>query len=451
MSSRPTSPTVSIVNLGCPKNQVEAERMAAAFQGAGVRYDPDTLASDIVLINTCGFIGPAKSESVDTILSYLALKKERPDLKVVVSGCLFERYEGELARELPEVDGWLKLPSPERIRELVAELGFKRRSSRRATTTYGRPVLLNEPGIAYLKLSEGCDRPCSFCAIPGIKGAMKSRPIPQLVDEARALAQQHGVHEINLIAQDPAAYGKDLYGSAHLTQLLEALGEVREVTWFRLLYMFPFGLDDAALEYLGSQPRFCAYLDMPLQHASRSVLARMRRPGDGRRYLEYLEKVRERWRGVALRTTLLVGHPGESEADFEELCEFVREARFQWMGVFPFSPEEGTHSFEQDGQVEESVATRRAEVLRELYEECRDLAPFRLGQSRPALVTERADGVLSCRTQSEAPEVDGVVLAPERRGVKPGDMVELRVDEACGFDFQGEILGKLAAARSIGA
>ncbi|MBI3891274.1 MAG: 30S ribosomal protein S12 methylthiotransferase RimO [Candidatus Wallbacteria bacterium] len=445
MASRSVSPTVSIVNLGCPKNQVEAEKMTAAFQGAGCKYSPDTLSSDIVLINTCGFIGPAKSESVDTILSYLELKKERPDLKVVVSGCLFERYEGELAGELPEVDGWLKLPSPERVSQLVTDLGFTR-TPRVGPPAYGRPVLLNEPGIAYLKLSEGCDRPCSFCAIPAIKGAMRSRPIAELVEEARQLALQHGVREINLIAQDPAAYGKDLYGAASLTRLLKALGEVSEVTWFRILYMFPFGLDDEALDYLGSQPRFCAYLDMPLQHSERSVLARMRRPGDGPRYLEYLEKVRARWPGVALRTTMLVGHPGETGQDFDALCEFVRQARFQWLGVFPFSPEEGTFSHGQEGEVPEQEANLRAETLREVFEASRDLSVFRLGQARTALVTELTDGVFGCRTQSEAPEVDGMVYAPRRRGVKPGDLVELRVDEVSGFDFEGEILRKIATA-----
>lgn len=440
MHARTAAPTVSIVNLGCPKNQVEAERMAAAFHSAGCDYSGDSLGSDIVLINTCGFIQSAKSESVDTILSYLELKKERPGLKVVVAGCLFERYKGELAGELPEVDGWLALPTPDAVRQLVKALGFKRRR-RQAPDPFGRPVLLNEPGTAYLKISEGCDRPCSFCAIPAIKGAMRSRPVASLVAEVRDLARRHQVREINLVAQDPAAYGRDLQDGSDLLSLLTALGGIDEVSWFRLLYMFPFGLDDRHLEVLAGHPKFCAYLDMPLQHSHPEILRRMRRPGDGARYLEYLERVRRRWPGVALRTTFLVGHPGETDAHFEDLCGFVREARFQWVGVFDFSPEEGTHSDDQGERVPPRIARERAEKLREIAAESRDLSPFRLGHDRLALVTEEADGVMSCRTATEAPEVDGVVFAPSDPRVSPGQLALVRVEESDGFDFRGRIVG----------
>lgn len=441
MAARTAAPTLSIVSLGCPKNQVDAEAMAASFLGSGCTYTADTALADIVLVNTCGFIESAKVESIDAILSYLKLKAERPDLKVIVGGCLFERYREELEREMPEVDGWLAQPGPAGVRALLGKLGYRvPLEAPSPSPAYGRPFLLNEPGIAYLKIAEGCDRPCSFCAIPAIKGRLRSRPIASLVQEARDLAVRLGVREVNLVAQDPASYGKDLGDGTDLLALLRALDEVEEVAWFRLLYMFPFGLDERHLEVLAASKRFCPYLDMPLQHSHRDVLQAMRRPGDGERYLAHLKTIRERWPGVTLRTTFLVGHPGETEAHFQDLCRFVEQARVQWAGVFEYSPEEGTHAATLEHRVAKRTAARRAERLRELAEEARDLTPFRLGEIRQALVVELGEGFVSCRTASEAPEVDGCVLTPPHREARPGEFVRVRVDRSDGFDFTGEIV-----------
>ncbi|MBI4870075.1 MAG: 30S ribosomal protein S12 methylthiotransferase RimO [Candidatus Riflebacteria bacterium] len=439
MPRRSSKPTLSVVSLGCPKNQVDAECMARSFMGSGCIYTSDPLSSDLVLIFTCGFIEAARTESVDTILQYLQLKKERPELRVIVGGCLFERYRQDLAKELPEVDGWLDSPSPQAVRELVQRLGFEPGRPRRDGLANGRPFLLNEPGMAYLNVSEGCDRPCSFCAIPAIKGPMRSRPIAELAAEARDLATRLRVQELNLVAQDPASYGKDLGNGNELLDLLTALGEVEEVAWMRLLYMFPFGLREEHLDYLASNPRFVPYLDMPLQHSHREVLQRMCRPGDGGRYLRHLETIRERWPGVAVRTTFLVGHPGETEAHFRSLCDFVREARFQWVGVFEYSPEEGTPAFLQQAQVSSKVAARRAERLRELAAECRDLTPFRLGQAQQALVVELDEGLAACRTAQMAPEVDGYVYVTASPDVGPGRLTRLILEEETGFDFRGRL------------
>jgi ribosomal protein S12 methylthiotransferase len=250
-----------------------------------------------------------------------------------------------------------------------------------------------------------------------------------------------GVREVNLVAQDPASYGQDLGDGTDLLALLRALDGVEEVAWFRLLYMFPFGLDERHLEVLAGSKRFCAYLDMPLQHSHREVLQAMRRPGDGARYLAHLKTIRERWPGVTLRTTFLVGHPGETEAHFQDLCRFVEQARVQWAGVFEYSLEEGTHSATLEQSVARRTAARRAKRLRELAEEARDLTPFRLGQVRQALVVEQGDGFVACRTASEAPEVDGCVLTPPHAVARAGQFVQVRVEQADGFDFTGEIVG----------
>lgn len=435
-------PSLSVVNLGCSKNQVEAERLIHIFEQMGCRYTGDSLQSDVVLINTCGFIQPAQEQSVDTILGYLRHKKEeRPGMRVVVSGCLYERFQQDLSDEMPEVDGWIRGVTVENVQGVLSGLGWNPAPAPEAPS-YGRPVLLNEPGVAYLKISEGCDRPCSFCAIPGIKGSMRSRPVEELVAEVRQLVEQHDIREINVVAQDPVRYGKDLPGCPTLEGLLERLLEVEGFRWIRLLYLFPGGLSPGLVSLIAQEDRVASYLDIPYQHASRSVLKRMKRPGDGDLYLEEIAHLREEIRDLVLRTTLLAGHPGETEADFRSLCEFVERARFQWLGVFPYSSEEGTASAEQDGVVPPSAVRERTREVQRIFEGHRDLGPFRLGEEREALVVERTPGGWVLRDEGHAPEVDGSIHVPRNGGeaLRPGELARVRLLEEQGFDFLGSLV-----------
>jgi ribosomal protein S12 methylthiotransferase len=306
-----------------------------------------------------------------------------------------------------------------------------------------RKLLLSEPGSAYLRIAEGCGRRCGFCAIPGIKGALVSETIDRVVADARWLSERFGVREINLVAQDLASFGTDR-GPNEIFDLLRALDDQTDVRWFRLLYVYPLSLNRAVLEFIGSSRRFARYLDVPFQHADSDVLKAMRRGGGSLvAYLRHVRSIRRAIPGVALRTTLLVGHPGETERRFETLLEFIREAHFEWMGVFPYSREEDTPSARLSGRVPAPVSERRAVEAMDAFREARSLDSFRLGEVRDALVVEGAsDGFLACRTETEAPEVDGQLYVPVKPGVRPGQMVRVRVDEAMDMDFKGELVDR---------
>ena len=428
-------PAVSLVSLGCSKNQVDSERMLAGFLRRGFRYDPGGLDADMVVVNTCGFIGPAKQESVDTILEVAARRSDRPDLKIAVAGCLFERYGDELRESLPEVDYWLEGPVQEALDRIAeAEMGPIRHPNQ---TVGPRAILLNEPGMAYLRISQGCDRKCSFCAIPGFKGRQASVPVEELVAEGRRLVEEQGVKELVLNAQDLCRYGTDIGYEPGLAGLLEALLEGTTAPWIRFLYAYPFSLPDRVLELMAGERRLVNYLDMPFQHADTGVLKRMRRGHGGEKFLDYLESMRAKVPGLVTRSTILVGHPGETEEAFQVACDFVERARFEWMGVFEYSDEDGTHAETLGEKVAPEVSKERAAIVQKLYEDGRRPDAFRLGEVQPALVGMIDGEMLVCRIGGQAPEVDGATLVPRASAgaAQPGDMLDVVVEEEYGLDL----------------
>jgi ribosomal protein S12 methylthiotransferase len=444
-AARASAPTVALISLGCAKNQVDSELILSSFLEHGFRMVDAPESADLVVINTCGFIGPAKEQSVETILDAVAARKRRPGMKVMVAGCLYQRYP-HIPRELPEVDYWLGEPRAlhveATVRQVMADMGVGALRVPGEPEMYRRRVLLSEPGSAFLRISQGCDRTCAFCSIPRFKGPLASRTIDQIVRDVDWLTSRFGVHEVNLVAQDLTSFGTDRGGS-EFSRLLEALETRTSARWFRLHYIYPFGLTPGMLAFLAQARRFARYLDIPFQHGDDEMLRRMRRGGTRTSFLDWIARIRSILPGVALRTTLIVGHPGEEERHFENLLSFVRQARFEWMGVFQYSTEESTASGRMPGKVHASVKARRAEAAMEAFREVRSVEAFRLGEERDALVVEEGgQGTLTCRTEREAPDVDGSVIVPTVPGVRPGRLVRITVEAAHDMDFSGRIVAR---------
>jgi len=427
----------AVVSLGCPKNQVDLEFLIHRLEVAGFDFLANTSDADLVIINTCAFIESAREQAVDTILSYARLKQDRPSLKIAVSGCLVQRYGGSLVSSIPEVDFWLNGPEDERgIDRIISAAG---RAQVPAEPCVGRNVFLGEPGSAYLKIAEGCDNHCCYCAIPIIKGGLESRSKEDILLDAAGLVEQ-GIGEIVLVAQDLTAYGNDLPShDATLELLLEGLLAL-PIRWIRLMYNYPGRLSRKVRQLMASEPQLCPYLDIPFQHADPRVLHLMGRVGSGEQYLDEVAELREEIPGLVLRTTFLVGHPGEDSRAYGRLKRFVERASFEWLGVFPYSLEEGTLSAEMSRRPRESTAQRRAQELQDIYREVRCIDAFGLGRKKEAVVTDEVNDILICRSQTEAPEVDGVILVSnDDCGVSPapGSFVSVELSEEAGLDFTG--------------
>ncbi len=430
---------VALVSLGCAKNLVDSERLVGDLQAAGFGLADDLATADLALVNTCGFIDPAKEESVDTILK-VANSKEYGRLRgVMVAGCLVERYREDLERDIPEVDRWLSFNDYPRVVESAREL----MDLPQVRELPERRVLLTPKAYAYLKVSEGCDQKCTFCAIPGIRGRLASRTIEDNVADARALAEQ-GVGEINLVSQDTTAYGRDLYGKPRLAELLKELTQIEGPRWWRVLYLYPSILREDVLEEMATNDRIAKYIDMPLQHVSDRMLRAMRRGINGKRQRALLETIRRMLPTAAIRTTLISGFPGETDEDHRELLEFVRDGWFDRLGVFTFSREEGTPSFDMDEQVPATLAEeRRAELM-----EAQQAVHFarnqeRIGRAVEVLIedhiplTKQATG----RTEHDAPDVDGTVRLTGVEQARPGAVIRARITAADGYDLDAEPIG----------
>ena len=354
---------VGMVSLGCPKNQMDAELMLAKLRAAGFTLTPESGLADVVIVNTCGFIEDAKKEAIENILEFAQLKKEGQIKRIIVTGCLAERYREELAAELPECDAVLGLGANG---DIVAAV----RQAMNGKTTLSFPDkacweldgdrVLTTPGFyAYLRIGDGCDNRCAYCAIPLIRGRMRSRRMETLVEEARWLAKK-GVKELVLVAQDTTLYGKDLYGELKLPELLDRLCEIEGLEWIRLLYCYPDFMTEELMDTIAQEPKIVKYVDLPLQHCSGPVLRAMRRFGDREKLTALIGKMRERIPGLVLRTTVIAGFPGETEEDFAELCDFIKEIRFERLGCFAYSQEEDTPAAEMENQIEEEEKRRRA-------------------------------------------------------------------------------------------
>lgn len=428
---------LKVITLGCSKNSVDTEHLLAQLPEDEFRILPEDSefneeeVLDYLLLNTCGFIGDAKEESIEAILNATALKKEGLVKKVIVSGCLSQRYSKELPAEIPEVDAWFGARDFDPVLEYLGAKPLCR------TDRY----MPSGKSFAYLKISEGCDRRCSYCAIPFIRGAHKSVPMDVLVEEASKLAAK-GVKELILIAQDTTYYGLDLYHRRSLGDLLQKLSEIEGIEWIRIHYSYPADFPDDVLRQMAVNPKVCKYLDIPLQHISNSVLDRMHRHVDGAWTRSLISRLRAEVPGVVLRTTMIVGFPGESENDFDELVSFVREARFERLGAFTYSEEEGTYGAEHfRDDIDQDTKDARLDALMSLQKEISlSFNQSRIGTVEKVIVDDCVDGTLVCRSQYESPEVDGEILV--RGKAKPGTFINVKITAADEYDLTAEIIEK---------
>jgi len=441
--------TISIITLGCSKNIVDSEHVAGQLRRGGwrVAFDPERVEGGVVVVNTCGFIGDAKQESVDTILEWARARQQGLIERLFVIGCLSERYAEELREEIPEVDDFFGARG---IQEIVEALEVPYNEC-----VYKERALSTPRHYAYLKISEGCDRKCSFCAIPFIRGGHVSVPVEQLLEETRALAAQ-GVKELIVIAQDTTVYGVDLYGRRALAELLRGLCAVEGIEWVRLLYAYPAGFPDDVLEVMRTEPKMCKYIDIPLQHIADTQLKSMKRAVDGAATRALVDRLRREVPGIAIRTTMMVGFPGETEAEFEQLLEFVREASFDRLGVFTYSEEEGTWAGENlADDVPEEVKQLRAERLIDVQSaiaEDNNLAM--VGTVQRVIIDGRQEddrgngrqgrrgGLYLGRTQWDTPEVDQEVLIASVEPLAVGQFCDVHIDRAGVYEIYGTVVEK---------
>lgn len=429
---------INVITLGCAKNRVDSEHLSAKFAAAGYKvvFDSDRTDAKIVVINTCGFIGDAKQESIETILDAVAAKNAGHIEQLFVIGCLSERYADELRNEIPEVDGFFGART---LNDIAGILGAQN------TTAEPTDRLLSTPKhYAYLKISEGCNRECGYCAIPLIRGKHISIPIETLVEEAEKLAA-HGVRELIVIAQDTTFYGVDLYGRRRLADLLEQLCRINGIEWIRIHYAFPTGFPQDVIEVMAREPKICKYLDIPFQHIADSQLSSMKRHHSKAEAYELIRKLRTAIPQLALRTTLMVGYPDESEADFDELKQFVRDVRFERLGVFAYCEEEGTYSAEQlEDNVSQEIKERRVDELMKIQAEiAAQLNAERVGRIERVIIDSRQGDYYVGRSQFDSPEVDQEILIPVAdRLLRRGCFYDVCITSAEDFDLYGKTTGK---------
>ena len=432
---------VGMISLGCPKNQVDGEAMLAKLADAGFQIVSEIEDSDVMLINTCGFIDAAKQEAIETILEVAEYKKAGLISAIVVTGCLAERYQEEIQKEMPEVDAVIGIGADGDIVKVCQKALCGVSTAFFPDKCYlpldDKRLLSTPPHWAYLKIAEGCDNRCAYCAIPAIRGAFRSRRMEAVIAEAKTLAAQ-GVKELILIAQDTTRYGEDIYGEYRLDALLKELVKLDGIEWIRLFYCYPQRMTDALIDVIASEDKICKYIDIPLQHANREVLKSMNRLGDGESYRQLLAKMRARIPNLALRTTFMVGFPGETEEAFEELCTFVKEMQFDKMGCFTFSPEEGTPAAEMPCQIEESVKERREEVLMNCqYYITENSNQSRVGNTYKVIVDDFDGERYTGRSYMDSPEIDSGVFFSSEKSLSIGSFVNVKITGFDGYDLIG--------------
>ncbi|MDI9861326.1 30S ribosomal protein S12 methylthiotransferase RimO [Flectobacillus roseus] len=424
---------VNIVTLGCSKNLVDSEVIYTQLKGNGMNVSHESKKDDsnIVIVNTCGFIDNAKQESIDTILRYVDAKEAGVIDKLYVTGCLSHRYKDDLEKEIPTVDAFFGTNElPRLLKTLKADYKHE---------LIGERLLTTPAHYAYLKIAEGCDRPCSFCAIPLMRGGHVSRPIDELVTEAKSLVKR-GTKELILIAQDLTYYGLDIYKKRNLSELLDRLSDIEGMDWIRLQYAYPAGFPMDVLDVMAAKPNICNYLDMPLQSGSTEVLKRMRRGITREKTEDLIHAIRDKVPNIALRTTLISGHPGETEEDFEETYQFVEKMRFDRLGVFTYSHEENTHSHTFEDDIPEEVKQERADEIMALQQAISlELNQAKIGNTYKVLFDRKEGGYFIGRTEFDSPEVDNEVLIPASQYVRLGDFADVKITSAEEFDLYGEL------------
>lgn len=433
---------IHMISLGCAKNLVNSEQMLYLLTQAGHEIVPSPEGADVAVVNTCGFIDSAKSEAIENIIELGQLKAAGTLDKIVVAGCLPQRYQDEILDELPEIDALVGVGSFDAIVEAVDECLQGAHPALFGDKNAPQPetdrVVTTGPGWAYLKIAEGCDNYCAFCVIPYIRGRYRSRRMEDILREARELAAL-GIKELIIVAQDITRYGQDLYGKPSLTQLLEALLEIEEFHWIRLHYLYPDLLDDSLIDLIAREDRIVKYLDIPIQHIDDTILRRMCRRGTGAEIRALFQKLREKIPGLVLRTSLISGLPGEGEAEFEALCAFLREAKIERAGVFVFSPEEGTPAAKMPDRCDTETAVRRAELIQEIQAQIMDeWSSYRIGETLEILC-EGYDRAARCwygRSYADSPDVDGKVFFMGKGEV--GEFIQVRITDVLDGDLIGE-------------
>ena len=440
---------IALISLGCPKNQVDADVMCRSLLAAGHESTADLSQADVIIVNTCGFIESAKAEAIENILMACSYKEQNPDLKVVVTGCLAERYQKEIRAEMPEVDAVVGIGSNSAICAVIERLSAgpqEQFGPKTAMPLGGARVISTPPHYAYLKIAEGCNNGCYYCAIPLIRGGLRSRAMSDCVAEAKWLADQ-GVQELIVVAQDPTAYGEDWGKPGSICQLLDQLNAVQGIRWIRILYAYPERITDEFVAALQRNEKVLPYLDLPIQHCNDEILHSMNRRGGRREIEEAIAKLRAGIPNITLRTTLIAGFPGETEEQFEEMCRFVRDMQFDRLGCFAYSPEEGTKAATMPDQIDEEVKQRRADQIMEIQTGIMSRKQAeRVGQELECICDEldEENGLYLLRTMSDAPEIDGNVCVPaDEYQLEFGHFYKVHILDSDLYDLYGEIVEEL--------
>ncbi len=442
---------IGMVSLGCNKNQVDAERMLYKIKEAGYQLVADAALSDIVIVNTCGFIESAKQEAIETILEFGKLKEEGRIKKIIVTGCLAERYKEEVAELLPEADAVIGLGCNDDILNVIDKVLANQRplefANKLCLPMEGGRVQTTLPFYSYLKVAEGCSNCCTYCAIPAIRGKYRSVPMENLIEEAKKLAE-HGVKELNIIAQDSTRYGEDLYGECKLPELLTELCKIEKLKWIRILYCYPERITDKLLDVIAKEDKIVKYIDVPIQHCCEDILKKMNREGNEEYLRALMTKIREKVPNVTIRTTLITGFPSETEEQFNQLADFVKDMRFDRLGCFPYSQEEGTKAAEMSDQLDEETKQRRADVIMEQQQIIMAQNNEKMIGKTIEVVTEGFDRYGECyfgRSAADAPDIDGKIFfrSPERK-LTSGSFVKVNITETLDYDLIGEIENEFA-------
>lgn len=433
---------VGMISLGCPKNQVDGEIMLQKLNMGGFETAQSIEDSDVMVINTCGFIEDAKREAIETILEVAEYKTAGLISAIVVTGCLAERYQDEILKEIPEVDAVIGIGADRDIVKVCQKALVGVRSSFYPDKKYllleGDRMLSTPPHWAYLKISDGCDNRCSYCAIPGIRGDYIERSMESILDEAEQLAEK-GVKELIIVAQDTTKYGVQLYGEQKLAELLRRLVKIDGIVWIRLYYCYPDRVSDELIDVIANEEKICSYIDIPLQHCNKDILSSMNRNGSYDSLRDLLFKMKERIPGLSLRTTFMVGFPGETEEQFEELCRFVKEIKFDKMGCFAFSREEDTPAYDFDNQIDDDVKKRRAEVLMDIqYSITQNANEERVGNVYKTVIDEKTDNGYLGRSYLDSPEIDSAIIISSDCKHEIGDFIDVKITDYDGYDLIGE-------------
>ncbi len=440
---------IGFVSLGCSKNLIDTEVMLARLANAGYAITTDETEADVVIVNTCAFIESAKKESIENILDIAWLKENNGLKAIIVTGCLAERYKEEIFEELPEVDAVIGVGSIERIEEAVATVlaneRFYAHEDKNEAPLGGERIVTTAEHTAYIKIAEGCDNKCTYCAIPGIRGKFRSRAIEDIVAEAKEL-EEVGVKELNIIAQDTSRYGLDIYGEYALAKLVRAITDATSIPWIRLLYCYPDKITDELIAEMRDNDRVVKYIDLPIQHISDGVLKRMNRHGDGAMVRETVKKLRENIPGITIRTTVMVGFPGETEEEFTELCEYLAEAQFDRLGAFAYSREEDTPAYKLPDQVDEQIKQERYDIVMRQQLHIMEAKNEKLIGKTVKVICEAFDPAAEIyfgRGEADAPDIDTkIYFRPElgKKRITPGEFVNIKIDDVIDYDLIGDIV-----------